>query len=104
MPKFVPIIPANVTYKDIMDELPKGSTRVLEAIGQDENEMVMKCFNSCSENEDCQSWTLDVKKKKCYQYDDHVRLNGHQDGFYSGVKVYLCTQELIYIVTENFFF
>ena len=71
-----------------MDELPKGLTRVLEASGLDENEMLMQCFNNCSENEDCQSWTLDVESKKCYQYDDHVRLNGHQDGFYSGVKVY----------------
>ena len=100
MPKFVPIIhgksesdvSSNLTYKDILDKLPKGPTRVFETSRLDENEMLMQCFNNCSANEDCQSWTLDAESKKCYQYDDHVRLNGHQDGFYSGVKVYLYTQ------------
>ena len=110
MPKFVPILHGDVesdvssdlTYKDILEKLPKGPTRVFETSGLDENEMVMQCFNNCSVSEDCQSWTLDVEKRKCYQYDDHVRLNGHQEGFYSGVKVYFCIQGSMHINSERF--
>ena len=103
MPKFVPILSGddldsgdlgldgndvNLTYLDILDKFPKGHTREFKLKSTSETDMVMECFNECSKNELCQSWTLDVDGKTCYKFYKHVRLNGHRDGFYSGVKVH----------------
>ena len=76
-----------LTYDGILDKLPKGHTREFKLKSSSETDMVMECFNGCSKNELCQSWTLDVDGKTCYNFDGHVHLNGHRDGFYSGVKV-----------------
>ena len=76
-----------LTYDDIMDKLQKGHIREFKLISSSETDKVMECFNSCSKNEHCQSWTVDIDGNSCYNHDKHVLLNGHQDGFYSGVKV-----------------
>ena len=46
----------------------------------------MDCFMSCSSNSFCKSWSYDNVSKTCYMFDE-IRLNGHMDNSFAGVKV-----------------
>ena len=52
----------------------------------------LECFEFCSGNVSCLSWTYDISNHTCFMFDD-VRMNGHHDGFTAGIKVlyFLCT-------------
>ena len=46
----------------------------------------LDCFNFCSNLNSCLSWSYDPINQACSIFED-VRLNGHRDGSYSGIKV-----------------
>ena len=52
----------------------------------------LECFEFCSGDVPCLSWTYDISNHTCFMFDD-VRMNGHHDGFTAGIKVlyFLCT-------------
>lgn len=45
-----------------------------------------ECFTSCSSNSSCESWSYNNVSKICNLFDE-VRLNGHDDNSFAGVKV-----------------
>ena len=54
----------------------------------------LDCFKNCSMNTSCNSWSFNNVSKICSMFAD-VRLNGHEDNSFAGVKVYyvmsICT-------------
>ena len=44
------------------------------------------CFTACSSNSSCMSWSYNSVSKMCNMFSD-VRLNGHDDNSFAGVKV-----------------
>lgn len=46
----------------------------------------LECFTNCSSNSSCKSWSYNNASKTCYMFDE-VRLNGHDDNSFAGVKV-----------------
>lgn len=46
----------------------------------------LECFTSCNSNASCKSWSYDTAAKMCHVFED-VRLNGHDDNSFAGVKV-----------------
>ncbi len=46
----------------------------------------LKCFETCSLEASCMSWSYDTQTAICYVFPE-VRLNGHDDNSFAGVKV-----------------
>ncbi len=44
------------------------------------------CFRSCNKDDFCMSWSYDMSENVCIMYSD-VRLNGHSEGSFAGVRV-----------------
>ncbi len=49
----------------------------------------LECFMTCNLEASCMSWSYDTKTGICYMFTD-VRLNGHNDSAFAGVKVLTC--------------
>lgn len=47
------------------------------------------CFRSCGEEALCRSWSYDTVTRVCTMFSD-VRMNGHLEGSFAGVKVHTC--------------
>ena len=100
MPKYVPIIPPQkydhfhrVYYDDIKDTLQYENSMVLSELNKNDE---LECFTDCNEEDLCQSWSYDSVAGVCYMFSD-VRMNGHMDGAFSGVKVRLNTLSYYYL-------
>ena len=46
----------------------------------------LECFTDCSSNSFCKSWSYDNVSNTCYLFEE-VRLNGHDENSFAGVKV-----------------
>ena len=65
-----PIIPSNLSF----------------SLGQYLATSHLDCFSFCSNLSSCLSWSYNSTNQACSIFED-VRLNGHKDGSYSGIKV-----------------
>ncbi len=56
------------------------------SLGQHQASSHLDCFSDCKNLNSCLSWSYDPTNQMCSTFED-VRLNGHKDGSYSGIKV-----------------
>ena len=56
------------------------------SLGQHQASSHLDCFSDCKTLNSCLSWSYDPTNQMCAIFED-VRLNGHKDGSYSGIKV-----------------
>ena len=63
----------------------------------------LDCFNLCSGLNSCLSWSYDPTNQTCSIYKD-VRLNGHKDNSYSGIKVAQFTFYYTHFIHNKLFY
>lgn len=96
MPKYTPFTPPEqeytydpfneVYYEDMKHTLKYENSFVLNVNELDKNDE-MGCFTSCNQEDLCKSWSYDTVSRVCSMFSD-VRMNGHMDSAFSGVKVH----------------
>ena len=69
-------------------------------LGQHQASSELDCFDHCNKIDFCMSWSYDDTNQTCSLFDD-VRMNGHKNGSYSGVKVLLVVPTLYHNYSQS---